>query len=280
MSSVSYTEGSWEEPSARLRWHYYFWQPTTARTLLVIVHGFGEHGGRYHAVAEELARQEICVVVPDLCGHGRSSGGRGDIRGVAYCASSLNRMTDEVFLTASGQSQYALFGHSFGGLVAMRWALEAPSKLRRMVIQSPLLEAGFPIPRWKMTIAALLARWMPACSLSTNLDANGISHDSAAVQAYRTDPLVHNRMSARSYQSILKTRDEAFARAASISVPTLLLYGTGDRIVSIAEAQRWFDRLTCEKRCVAFPESYHELHHEPVRGEVLRLIREWILAPS
>ena len=113
-----------------------------------------------------------------------------------------------------------------------------------------------------------------------DLDAEMLSHDSAVAQAYRTDPLVHNAMSARSHRSILQTRDEAFARAGELQVPVLLLCGSADRIVSVEAAQRWFGLLRGERRCVVFPDAYHELHHETVRDDVLRLIGDWALPPT
>jgi alpha-beta hydrolase superfamily lysophospholipase len=113
-----------------------------------------------------------------------------------------------------------------------------------------------------------------------DLEVDALSHDRAIVHAYRTDPLNHNRMSARAYEGILQAERQALQRADEIGVPTLLLYGEGDRIVSTKVAQQWFEALQCPKHMVGFPASYHELHHEAVRGDVLRLVREWITSRS
>ena len=278
MSEVAASEGSWTEPSSGRVLSYHLWKPTIPRALLILVHGFGEHSGRYHGFAEALAEQGICVAAPDHWGHGRSGGRRGDIIDVTQGVNDTLKLTAGVFLPASSQTQYALFGHSFGGLVAIRWAMDQPPNLRSIVVQSPLLEVGFPIPASKRMTAALLAWCWPTCTLSMNLDIRALSHDPSVADAYRMDPLVHNAMSARSYRSILRTRDLAFAHAGALRVPVLLLCGAEDRIISVAEARRWFDQLTCEKRLVMFPHCYHELHHEPVRDEVLQLVREWVLS--
>ena len=274
---VACLEGSWREPSTQRKLSYHLWKPPTSRALLVLMHGFGEHSGRYQAFAAALAEQGICVAAPDLWGHGRSGGNRGDMVDVMPCVSDGLRLTAEVFLPESGQTHYALFGHSFGGLLVIRWALERPPHLRGVVVQSPLIEVGFPIPGWKQVIASLLADCWPTCSLSMNLDSSALSHDASVVEAYRLDPLVHNSMSARAYRAILQTRDVVFARASECQTPTLLLCGAEDRIISVAAAQRWFEQLTCEKRMVMFPGCYHELHHEPVRQEVFQLVRDWVL---
>lgn len=277
MSDVLATSGEWVEPSSRQVFGYRLWQPATVRSLLVLIHGFGEHGGRYEPLGEVLAQEGICVAAPDLPGHGRSSGRRGDFGSVPSCVGHLQAMTEAVFLPKSGQANYVVFGHSFGGLAAIHWAISGPRHLRRIIIQSPLLEVGFPIPMWKKAAAALLAACWPTASLSMDLDAGLLTHDPAVVRAYHMDPLVHNAISARTYDSILRTRNEALARTAEVRVPVLFLYGTSDRIVSIPIALTWFNRLTCIKAQTAFQDCYHELHHEPIRDAIRTLIRDWTL---
>jgi alpha-beta hydrolase superfamily lysophospholipase len=224
-----------------------------------------------------LASEGITVAAPDLIGHGASEGRRGDVGDVVQCAREIGLLADQLLRPQTGHARYALFGHSFGGLVAIMLALQRPEGLSRLVVQSPLLEVGFPIPRWKAALARALARWWPACPCPMNLDERFLSRDPAVGQAYRHDPLVHNVMSAGSYRSILQAGCDAVERAGTLGVPTLLLCGGADRIISVAAARRWFDRLQCEKRCVEFSGAYHELHHEGVRDEVLRLVRDWTL---
>ena len=275
MSEISSQEGSWVEPSSRRALFYRVWRPASPSHLLVVIHGFGEHSGRYQRVAQGLAGEGLCVAAPDLWGHGRSGGRRGDIASVGQCEHDCRAMTEQAFLPMVGQRSYSVLGHSFGGLVAIQWALANPQGLRRVVIQSPLLEAAFPIPRWKVLAAHLLAGCWPTFPFRMNLDVNALSHDPGTVSAYQNDPLVHNAMSARSYMAILQARDDALARAHTMKVPTLLLTGAADRIVSLECAQRWFKLLPCEKQNRTFPGCYHELHHEAVFDDVVRLVREW-----
>ncbi len=275
--SVSYDEDAWIDPSSGRRLAYRLWRPPSSSALLIVIHGFGEHGGRYHSFAQSLAERGICVAAPDLWGHGRSDGQRGDLEDISRCVQDLSRLADQALLPASGYSHYALFGHSFGGLVAIHWAIEHPVSLRRVVVQSPLLEAGFPVPRWKTLSATVLAHCWPTCTFPMNLDLPSLSHDPAVARAYRADPLVHNAMTARAYRAIMRARDTAFERAPMLNIPVLLLYGTADQIISIPMAQRWFDRLTCERRIVSFTDAFHELHHEPVSDQIVALVADWIL---
>lgn len=278
MTSVEYREeAGWPPDGCGSRSAYRLWLPTSPRALLVIVHGFGEHGGRYRVFAEALAHEGLCVAVPDLNGHGRSEGPRGHLGSIAVQVAVLQHMVQDVFLPASGQSRFVVFGHSFGGLVAILWALKDSSGVRRLIVQSPLLEAGFPIPRWKTTLATILAHCWPNLVFSTDLDQSALCRDDAVIRAYAEDPLVHALMSAGTYWSMTRTRNQVLAHAASLKPPTLMLYGSADRIISLEIAQRWFDRLSCVKRRVMFDGCYHELHFEPVRQEVIALVREWTL---
>ncbi|MBI3321651.1 MAG: lysophospholipase [Candidatus Omnitrophica bacterium] len=276
MSEVSCQEGTWIEPSSKRSYHYRWWRGLSAQKLVVILHGFGEHSGRYHSFACALAEEGMNVAAPDWWAHGLSGGKRGDLGEVVEDVRRIWRMIDEVFLPKSGQGLYVLFGHSFGGLGAILLALNHPLKLQRLIVQSPLLEVGFPLPQWKAAMAALLFRCWPTVSLSMQLDASALSHDPRVVEAYRTDPLVHGFMSARTYRAILQARNDVLKRTAPLAVPTLLLCGLADRIISVEVAQRWFDQLACKKRRVIFPDAAHELHHEPIRTDVIRLVREWV----
>jgi len=249
------------------------------RAVLVVVHGYGEHGGRYEEMADALRGQGIGVAVPDLHGHGRSDGRRGDVRDVRWCTERLRALTEAVILPAFHRRDYAVFGHSFGGLVSAHWALAAAEGLRRIVLQSPLLAVGFRVPWWKAVAAGWLGRFCPTCALPMDLDAAALSHDPAVVDAYRRDPLVHNRMTARGYRSLVAAAADANRMASQCRIPVLVLYGTADRIVSVTAARRWFETVRCEKRCVAFADAYHELHHEPIRADALRAMCEWVLPP-
>ena len=269
-------EGVWRAPSSTRRLFYRWWKPATSRTALVILHGFAEHSGRYHAMANALGAHGISVLAPDLWGHGRSDGPRGHCPDLAQLADDLDAFVSDVALAPGDQTRYALFGHSFGGLVAIGMALRQPQALRRLVVQSPLLDVGFPVPWWTRTLGNILAAVWPTVSLPMHLDANALSHDRAIVDAYRTDPLIFGTMSAGTYRAMRRAQREALANVRDITQPTLVLCGAADRIISVAAAQHWCEQLRCEKRSVIFPECAHELHHESVKDEVFRVIREWV----
>ncbi|MBI4343805.1 MAG: alpha/beta fold hydrolase [Candidatus Omnitrophica bacterium] len=278
MEAFSEAEGSWGLPASGQRLFARLLIPEPSQALLILVHGFGDHGGRHLGMARWLAQQGLAVAVPDLPGHGRSEGPRGHLPSLAACVEGLSLAARQRWMADAGQPRFSIFGHSFGGLVAASWVLRRPESLHRAVLQAPLFEAGFPIPGWKRAAAAALGRWWPSARLSVGLDPQYLSHDPAVVEAYRRDPLVQHAMSAGTYRDMLQTRDEALAQAPQVRVPVLLLCAGDDRVVSTPAAQRWFAGLRGEKRVQLFPGAYHELHHEPVREQAWKLVKEWIVA--
>lgn len=275
--TIAVEENTWTEPSSKRSFVYRVWRPAALKTLVVIIHGFGEHGGRYAALASAMAHHGVCVVIPDLWAHGRSGGQRGNLGSVQDTVRDCRAIMEQRVLPSIGQTRYAVYGHSFGGLVAILWALQQPVALDRLVVQSPLLEVGFPIPPWKTAAARMLAACWPQFTLSMDLDTTVLSRDPEVGKTYRADSLVHNRMSAGTYRSLLHARDHALQCAGELHVPTLLLCGSADRIIAVEVARRWFEQLRCEKRLVMFPEGYHELHQDLVKDEVEQIVTTWLL---
>jgi alpha-beta hydrolase superfamily lysophospholipase len=280
MDQVTYRDGTWTEPASGRTLFYRMWRPTAPKLLLVILHGFAEHGGRYRALAEQLAARGLCVAIPDLWGHGRSRGPRGDLGELADTVRNVEDLTQRIFLEGLGTSQYAVFGHSFGGMLAIAWALQSPGAFDRLVVQSPLIDVAFPVPGWKTSLASWLAFWWPGFQFTLDLNAAWLCHDDEEVRAYTTDSLVHNAMSAGTYRSITRWQQQIRTRPADVQASTLLLCGSDDRVVSVAAALRWFEGLTAPKRSMVFPGCFHELHHEPVCADVAALAVGWVLTPE
>ena len=271
-------EGAWDVPGTDRRLAYRVWWPEGATRLLVLLHGYGEHSGRYAAAADTLLQGGVGVAAPDHFGHGRSSGARGDIVSVDRIVADEQALVEAHLLPQLGMKEYSVFGHSFGGLAAIAWAMRQPEGLRRLIVQSPLLEVGFPLPTHKVMAARMLRACWPRFTVAMDLDADTLSHNADVVRAYQQDPLVHNRMSVRSYFSVLEARDAALAAPERVMVPTLMLLAAEDRIVSLPVARRWFDRLPGQKSLQVFDGAYHELHHEPVRDQALSAAARWAAA--
>ena len=211
------------------------WPSADARGTIVIVHGLGEHIGRYAHVAARLNAGRWSVVGYDQRGHGASPGERGRIAAGDDLLVDLAAVVDDARAEASGP--LVLLGHSLGGLVVARFvagALEAPRPLWQrdvdaLVLSSPALAIG--MTGAKRALLATLEALTPNLGIGNGLDATGISRDAAVVAAYRADPLVHDRIAPRLVRFLADAGPTVLALAPRWQVPTLLLYAGSDRLV-------------------------------------------------
>lgn len=250
----------------------------------VLVHGLGEHIGRYEHVAEHLVAQGWDVRGFDHRGHGRSGGRRGDIAQPDSLLRDLGAFIDEVRRTDAARP-LVLIGHSLGGLVAARFVAEGlsprPAPWHRpvdgLVLSSPAIDPG--LSALQKALLAVGPRLLPHLCVNNGLQAEWICNDPAVVQAYRQDPLVHDRVSGLLGCFIADAGPVVLARAPAWQVPTLLMWAGQDRCVSPAGSQRLSESLPpalCTAR--AFPELAHEILNERERGEVLAQLSAWLRA--
>jgi alpha-beta hydrolase superfamily lysophospholipase len=254
-------------------------RPTTdARAAIAMVHGLGEHAGRYAALHDALVGAGFAIGAADLRGFGRSPGIRGhidrwddyrhDTAAIVALAGSL----------APGRPLF-LFGHSMGGLIVLDFALERPAGLAGVVASGPaLLPAGVRRPLLEM-MSRLLSVLAPRRTIELGLDASGISTDASVVADYLADPLVHGRVSMRWGAEILRTMAATRERAAAFGLPLLLMHGALDPI-NAPEGSRAF-HAACghpDRSLKRYARSRHEVHHDVDRAafqsDLLRWLRE------
>lgn len=262
--------------------HLHDWEAASApRGQVVIVHGLGEHGARYAAVAEALNARGWRVLAFDQRGHGASGGPRG---GIAHDDSLLADLAPVLEAArASCAGPLVLLGHSLGGLVAARYVAEhlrpAPARWARevdaLVLSSPALDLGLRLPQRVMM--AVLPRLIPRLTVPNGLDPQWISRDPTVVQAYRDDPQVHDRISARLARFMADAGLAVQAEAARWRTPTLLMWAGADRCVAPAGSRR-FARAAPPGvvRSHEWPGLSHEIFNEPERTEVLDALAGWL----
>ncbi len=258
----------------------YDWpRPDAPRATVLVVHGLGEHAGRYDALAQRLGAWGCAVRGYDHYGHGESGGPRG---GLPWDARLLDDLADIVDATRAhmppGQP-LVLLGHSMGGLVAARFVALGLRPVDALVLSSPALDAG--LGRVQKLLLATLPRIAPNLRVGNGLDARYLSHDAAVVRAYLADPLCHDRISARLARFIAEAGPATVARAAHWQVPTLLLWAGADRLVNPA-GSRAFAAAAPKGRVQAhcFEPLYHELFNEsPELAEpVFERLQHWLAA--
>ncbi|WKB50997.1 alpha/beta hydrolase [Eleftheria terrae] len=247
--------------------------PGRPRGTVLLVHGLGEHSGRYEQVGQHLRAAGFSVESYDHRGHGRSQGPRGGLARPDDLLQDLAAVIDR--LRARHDGPLLLLGHSMGGLVAARFVADALRPVDGLVLSSPALDAGLSaFNRALLAAAHAVARNV---ALGNGLDAQYISHDPAVVRAYRDDPLVHDRVTARLVRFLVDAGVYTRERAAQWQVPTLLMWAGSDRLVSPAGSAAFAERASAavvESHC--FGHMYHELYNEPDRAAVFAVLDAWL----
>jgi lysophospholipase len=271
------TSDGYLEGVGGLRLYYRAWEEANARAAVMIVHGLGEHGGRYDDVAQHLATNGLSAYALDLRGHGLSEGRRGHVNRFDSYLQDLDRFRREVQgLTDNGVPLF-LLGHSMGGLIALRYLEEFDAHLAGGIIVSPWLATTMATPRWKVTIANALNKILPTVPLSTGLNPKHISRDQAVVEAYEDDGSVHSRITPRLFAETSIAMGLALQRSDRIRVPVLFLIAGDDHIVDAQRSESFARSLSARNVTVrVYPAFYHEVPNEPERASPLHDLRDWI----
>lgn len=252
------------------------WPQADARAGMLIVHGLGEHAGRYATLAAWLNARGYAVRSYDQRGHGRSPGRRGALSRPLELIDDLAGVYTD--FAASLPAPPVLLGHSMGGLVALRAVLDRRVAPARLVLSSPALRAW--TPAWEQALATRLARVVPNLPLRSALPFGALSHEASVVDAYRHDPLRSGWITPRLARFIFESGRHCIDAAAALPVPTLLLVAGADRLVdargslAFAAAARPSGRLTVH----VYEDLFHELFNEaePGRGRVLAQLEAWL----
>jgi alpha-beta hydrolase superfamily lysophospholipase len=254
------------------------WRPEGApAAVLAVIHGYGEHGGRHRGLAEDMAARGCAVHVYDLRGHGLSGGRRGH----------LGRFSDylddtAVFLDAVGEEQPGqplyLLGHSLGGLIAAAYVEDRPTDaLAGLILSSPFLRLGIPVPPLRLSAARLLSIVAPTVNVGNAVTAAALSHDQEVVRAYGTDPLNHHVATARWAAEVIAAQSATLSAAGSIRLPFLLLYAGADAIADPDAARELFAGAgSSDKTEHCYESFYHEIFNETGHDAVVADLAAWL----
>lgn len=261
--------------------YYQSWQPAgETRAVLAIVHGLGEHGGRYPNVVNHLLPKGVAVYALDHRGHGRSPGPRAFVNNWLELIEDVGYFCQLVAQQQPGVP-FFLMGHSMGGNITLNYILRYPTSHHpdgvRAVIASAPAVGTLDVPPVLAFVSRLLSGLLPKLSVATGLDATGISRDTAVVKAYQNDPLVHGRGTPRFAVEIAASAEWALAHANEFQPPLLLLHGSADRLVDAQASRDFFAQVQHNnKKLIIYEDGYHEPHNDIEHDRVVGDIENWL----
>jgi alpha-beta hydrolase superfamily lysophospholipase len=268
-------EWEWKSPDG-LMMYSKGWAPEgDPKAVVCLVHGLGEHIGRYNHVGATFSDAGYALLGFDLRGHGKSGGRRGH-------TSSYDAILDDVTtFIQNAKERYPgkpcfLYGHSLGGNLVLNYILRRKPDLKGVIATSPWLKLAFQPPASKVALGRIMNNIAPGFSQTSGLETAALSYDPAVAAAYVNDPLVHDKISARMFVSTYESGLYAFEHAAEFPLPLLLMHGADDRITS-AEASRQFGAAAPKFVTTRIWEKcLHEVHNEAVKGEFLKTMTDWL----
>ena len=252
------------------------WFPRTSERIIVLVHGYGEHSGRYEHTASDLARAGFEVHAYDQQGHGRAGGTRCHVRRFEHLLDDLEGFVATV-RAERPPLPVIVVGHSMGGLAVAAYASQRNPKVAGVVTSGAALSMPEDLSRARV-IAVHALKWLaPRISFASQLDPNALSRDPEVVRAYLEDPLVQRKITASLASEMLSAMKRTEAAAAAVRVPMLLLHGEDDPICPVAGSRNFFEELTVTQRALhTYPGLRHEIFNEPERATVLDDLVGWI----
>jgi alpha-beta hydrolase superfamily lysophospholipase len=275
---MTHAEGTFESTDG-LNLYYQRWLPPHGepKTALAIVHGIGEHSGRFQNIVNHFVGRGHAVYALDLRGHGRSPGLRGHLMSWLEYIEDVRAFLALISTQESGRPLF-LYAHSMGGLIGMEYVLRYPEGLSGVIISGPPFESAVVTPTLILS-SLLLGKLRPTYPLKVNLVPEAMCNDPAVVAAYLADPLVHRQCTARWALEALKVGAWIKSHIAGWRVPLLMLHGEKDDVNPPRGARQVFDKVPYpDKKMHLVPGGFHEPHSDAGYEQVLQLVEEFVLS--
>jgi len=250
--------------------------PGSMKACVALVHGLGEHTGRYVRLAESLADAGYGVYGCDLPGHGHTPGRRGHV-------ASYKLLCEHVARTIAGAAEAGvpviLLGQSMGGALVLNYILRNektwPSP-HAVISLSPGLRTTKPVPSFKISLARLLVKISPWLTMHSGINPDDFSHDPSVAEIVRHDPLYHFRISARMGLDIIEAGNWAMKNVRPFEIPLLLMHGGGDRTTSVDASRDFASKAGPMCTYKEWEGMYHELHNETSSDEIVSYMIDWM----
>jgi alpha-beta hydrolase superfamily lysophospholipase len=254
---------------------YRAWPRLGAQITFAVVHGLGEHSGRYERFAQGMAKHGMGTFAVDLRGHGKSPGQRGHVDSWSQWTDDASAFVRRVEEVAGGE--VVPVGHSFGGATMLSTVLAGKlPTIKRFIVSSPALKLKVALPAWKIALVHVTSKVVPRLALDNGVDPRLVSRIPEVVEAYRSDPLVHKQYSSRLGAEVLAAARHILEHAGEIKVPFLILAGTDDGLIDPEGSQELHRQAPSMSELKLLPGRYHEPFNDRDNEEVFEMIAEWL----
>ena len=252
------------------------WEPEEEPVGVVcLVHGLGEHSGRYAHLAAFLNRAGYALMSFDLRGHGKSGGPRGHTPSIESFMNDIDLLMQTAVGRYPGKPRF-LYGHSLGGILVLNYALRRKPQVAGVIATCAGLRTALEEQTAKVAFAKAMGTVLPSLSMPSGLDASMISRDPEVVRIYQADPLVHDRATLGMARNLMQAIPWAFEHAREFDAPLLLMHGTGDQIAFAKGSQEFANLAACDCTLKLWDGLYHEIHNEPEKDQVFAFFMEWM----
>jgi alpha-beta hydrolase superfamily lysophospholipase len=254
---------------------YRAWPKADAEVTFAVVHGLGDHARRYERFAQGMTRYGLGTFAIDLRGHGKSAGPRGHV-------GRWSQWTDDVaafvkYVEGIVGGEVVPLGHSFGGAALLSTVLERKlPNAKRFIVSSPALKLKVQVPALKLTLGKAASKILPRLTLNNEVDPKTLSRIPEVVEAYRTDPLVHNKISLRMYSEWADACKRIFEHAGEFKLPFLILAGTDDRLIDPQGSKELHQLTPSVSELELLEGRYHEPFNDLDNEEVFSMIAHWL----
>jgi len=254
---------------------YRAWPKPGAHITFAVVHGFGEHSGRYERFAAGMGEYGISTYALDLRGHGKSPGQRGYVDSWSQWTDDASAFVKHIEATAG--TEVVPLGHSFGGATVLSTVLAGKlPKSKRFIVSSPALKVKIAVPGWKITLGNAASKLVPRFALDAPAHGSLLSRIPEVAEAYDHDPLVHGKMSSRLYTEWQKATKDVLARAGQIKIPFLIVAGSDDNLIDPAGSRELHAQAPSMSELHVFEGRLHEPFNDVGSEEVFQMIADWL----
>lgn len=246
------------------------------RGVVVIVHGIRDYSLRYDDFATELGRNGFAVFAQDLRGHAYSGGPRQRFDSMHEMIGDVDLIVEKARHDYPGLPVF-VYGHSLGGLITSEYALAHADKVSGVILSGAALKRPASVSGFKVRLARVVAAIAPGANVVA-IDDHEFSRDKDVMAALETDPLIsHKKLPAISAVASIDGMTDVQKKMEQFRVPVLILYGTGDRVNPIEGSQAFYAGVgSKDKTAKAYEGAYHDLLHDPERGQVTADVVEWL----